>query len=132
MPWECKTNSDQNMIEVKYTGKVTAQDLQESTSKVIAMEKEIGIHSILSDTTEANLAASLSDLFAVPTKQYVEEDADIRGHLAIILSKSSKEMEAAKFFQIVSHIDGWCVEVFANRQSAIDWLISSRQFYSTP
>jgi hypothetical protein len=126
MPWEYKTNSDQNIIEVKYTGNVTAQDLRESTSKVIAFEKETGIHSILSDTTEANLAASLSDLYAIPTKQYVEEVADPSGHLAIILSTSPKEREAAEFFQIVCRSAGWCVNTFASRQLAIDWLISSR------
>ena len=126
MPWEYKTNSDQNMIEVKYTGKVTAQDLQESTSKVITMEKETGIHSILSDTTEANLAASLSDLYAIPTKQYVQEGADFRGNLAIILSTSPKEREAAEFFQIVCRNAGWSVNTFASRQLAIDWLKSSR------
>jgi hypothetical protein len=88
------------------------------------MEKETGIHSILSDTTEANFAASLSDLYTIPTKQYVEEDADILGHLAIILSTSPKEREAAEFFQIICRSAGWCVKTFANRQLAIDWLKS--------
>jgi len=126
MPWECKTNSDQNMIEVKYTGKVTAKDLQESTSKVITMEKETEIHSILSDTTEAVLAASIVDLYDIPTIQYAEEDADHRGHLAIILSESPKEREAAEFFEVTSRSAGWRVNTFDNRQLAIDWLISSR------
>lgn len=124
MPWEYKSDFDKNMIEVKYTGNVTAQDLQESTSKVITLEKETGIHRILSDTTEANLAASLSDLYDIPMKQYVEEDADTLGHLAIILSTSTKEREAAEFFQIVCRSSGWQVQTFDDRQMAIDWLIS--------
>ncbi len=125
MPWEIKLNSNQNMIEITYTRKVTAQDLQESTSKVITLEKETGIHRILSDTTEVNLSASLSDLYDIPTKQYVQEGADNQGHLAIILATSPQEKEAAKFFQTVCHSGGWYVETFANRQLAIDWLNSS-------
>ena len=126
MPWECTTNSDQNMIEVKYTGNVTAKDLQESTSKVITMEKETEIHSILSDSTEAVLAASIIDLYDIPTIQYKEEGADYRGHLAIILSESPKEREAAEFFGVTSRSAGWRVDTFDNRQLAIDWLISKR------
>ena len=126
MTWACTTNSDQNMIEVKYTGNVTAKDLKESTSTVITMEKETDIHSILSDTTEAVLVASIVDLYDIPTIQYVEEGADYRGHLAIILSKSSKEREAAEFFGDISRSAGWRVNTFDNRQLAIDWLISNR------
>jgi hypothetical protein len=126
MAWECTTNSDQNMIEVKYTGIVTAKDLQDSTSKVITMEKETQIHSILSDTTKATLVASLADLYDIPTKQYAEEGADYRGHLAIILSEHPKEKQAAEFFSVISRSAGWRVNTFDNRQLAIDWLISSR------
>ena len=115
MAWEYKSYSDQKLIEIKYTGNVTAQDLQESTSKAITLEKETGIHSILSDTTDAELVASLSDLYDIRTKQYVEEKADRLGHLAIILSTSGKEKEAAQFFQIVCRSAGWHVQTFDNR-----------------
>ena len=126
MAWECTTNSDQNMIEVKYTGHVTNEDLHESTSKVISMEKETDIHSILSDTSEAVLDASLPEIFDIPTKQYVEEHADYRGNLAIILSESPKERNAAEFFSAISQSAGWHVNTFDNRQLAINWLKSSR------
>jgi hypothetical protein len=124
MPWEHRINSDLNMIEVSYTGKVTADDLHESTSIIIKLEKETGIHKILTDTSEAISAVTLSDLYDIPTKQYLEEAADREGHLAIILSKSPKEKEAAEFFQIVCRNGGWQVQTFADRQSAIDWLQS--------
>lgn len=124
MSWTYKDNPTLMIVEAIFTGEITAQDLQEVTSKLIALEKEKGRDKFLIDTREMEFAASFSDLFDLPTKQYIEEGAGHQDRIAVILSTSTREREAADFYKIICRNCGWQVQTFPDRQRAIDWLTS--------
>ena len=124
MPWSYKHNPKLQIIEAAYTGNTTAQDLQESTSEFITLEKENGINRFLVDTSEMVLSASLADLYNLPDKQYLEEEADRTGCVALILPTAIKEKEAALFFETACKNRGWKVQTFSEYQEAVNWLIS--------
>jgi hypothetical protein len=124
MPWEHKFNTAQKILEVYYFGDVTAHELQESTSRGIELQQEQGWLKFLVDASEMTFAASLSDLYDIPNKQYQEEGADSLGRVAIILPTTPKELDAVKFYQIVCRNGGWHVNTFAKRQQAVDWLLA--------
>ena len=128
MPWTYVNNSDSTIIEIAYTGEVTGQDLRECTSAVIALEKEKGIHRFLVDTTDMTLTASKGEIYDIPAKQYFEEDADRRGHVAVILSNSPKVKEAAEFYETTCQNRGWLARTFPERSQAIDWLKTSNDY----
>ena len=122
MSWTYKLNPTLRIIEVAYSGTTTARDLKESTSEFISLEKEKGINQFLIDTSEMELAASLVNIYDLPDKQYVEENADRSGRVALLLPTSSREKEAVQFYETVCKNRGWNVQTFLERQEAIDWL----------
>ena len=122
LPWIYEHNSALQIIEVIYTGDITASDLRESTSELIALGKEKGINRFLVDTTKMKLDAKLVDLYHIPTQQYVEEKADRQGRVAVLLPTSTREKKAVEFFETVCRNRGWLVQVFSERQEALYWL----------
>ena len=122
MSWTYKLNPTLRIIEVAYSGTTTARDLKESTSEFISLEKEKGINQFLIDTSEMELAASLVNIYDLPDKQYVEENADRSGRVALLLPPSPREKEAVQFYETVCKNRGWNVQTFLERQEAIDWL----------
>lgn len=125
MPFTYEHNRTLQIVEVWYSGKVTARDLQEATSQLIALEKEPCVNRFLVDAEAAEFSASLADLFNLPTKQYIEEGAERSGRVACLLPTSPKEKQAMEFYETVCRNRGWMVQVFAQRQDAIDWLTGS-------
>ena len=122
MPWTYKHNPTLHIIEVAYSGRTTARDLQESTSEFIKLEKEKGINRFLIDTSEMELAASLVDIYELPNKQYVEEEADKSGRVALVLPDSPREREAVVFYETVCKNQGWKVQTFSEQNDAVHWL----------
>ncbi len=124
MPWTYKHNPTLQIVEVAYAGVITARDLRESTSEFIALEKEKGMNQFLIDTTEMKFTGSLVDIYDLPTKQYLEEEADRHGRVAVVLSTSPREIEVVEFYETVCRNSGWMVRVFSERQEAVIWLTS--------
>ena len=122
MPWTYKQDPTLQIVEVAYLGSTTARDLKESASELIALEKEKGINRFLIYTSAMEFAASLADVYNLPSKQYLEEGADRSGCVALILPTSPKEKEAVQFYETVCQNRGWNVQAFSERQEAIDWL----------
>jgi hypothetical protein len=123
MSWDVNLNEALKIIEIVYRGHITARDLQDSTSRAIALEKEKGVILFLIDATETEIAASLMDILSLPDRQYVEEKADPLGRVAVILPRSPRAQEAARFYEMASKNRGWTVEVFPTRDRALHWLV---------
>ncbi len=125
MTWTYGHNPDLAFVDVAFIGSTTARDLQECTSKMIAIEKDQGINRFLVDTREMALDASLLDVHQLPAEQYVVEQADRHGKLALILSTSRFEHQAGTFYRDACQNRGWIVEAFLDRQAAINWLTNA-------
>ena len=122
MPWTYEYNTTLQIVEVEYTGEITAVELRESTSAFIALEADKGLNRFLVDTTEMKIASSMADIYDLPTKQYLEEQADRRGRVALMLPDCPKTKEAVLFYEDVCRNRGWMVQAFSKRQEAVDWL----------
>lgn len=125
MPWTYRENPNLQIIEVAYSGITTANDLQESTSDLIALEREKGLNRFLVDTTEMVYSGSLVDVYNLVSKQYIQEGADRNGRVAVILPTFSRDKETVNFYETVCKNRGWNVKVFLARQEAVNWLTSS-------
>jgi len=125
MPWSANYNKTLCLIEIEYTGVTTAQELQESTTHCIALGKEKDTKRFLVNAIDMELSATMMDIYNIPTKQYVDEEADPMGRLAIIAPNSARGIQAAKIFEIVCRSNGWMAKVFENDQAALGWLDGS-------
>ena len=122
MPWRYDIDPDQQIVELTYTGDITKRDLSESVSECIALEENKGLNRFLVDTIEMLSVSSLMDVYDLPAKQYVEENADRLGRVALIPPKSSRAREAVRFYETVCQNRGWMVQVFEERHAATEWL----------
>jgi len=122
MPWTYKQNPSYQILEAVLSGRVTKQDLQELTSALITLGKKESINRFLIGTTEMELTASNIDIYNIADQQFIEEEANRIGRVAVILPTSPEGKEAAKFYETVCTNRGWDVKVFSERQAAIKWL----------
>jgi hypothetical protein len=125
MPWTYKQNLKLQIVEAKFSGTTTARDLQECTSELIALEKEKGMNRFLVDATGMEYAGSLVDVYNLPSKQYLEEGADVGGRVAVLFPASPDDKEAVQFYETVCVNRGWDVRAFSERQEAMTWLTRS-------
>ena len=122
MSWTIQRSPSDAFIEVIYSGRTTNTDLTEATSQCISLGKETGTTRFLVDASGIELAASMNDLYDLPTKQYVHDKAQRTGAVALILPASEHEKPAARFYEFACRNAGWLVRSFPDRQGAIDWL----------
>ena len=103
----------------------SGRDLQEATTKCILLAKEQGTVQFLVDAEELELFAPLVDIIDLPDKQYVVEGLERLSRVALVNPKSPKAKEAAYFYETVCINRGWNVQLFPNRDDAIEWLTST-------
>ncbi len=126
MPCTYQIDEALGIIDAVFADDVSSQDLKDITSEFIRLEKEPGINRFLIDTTRINIKASFMDIYYLPNRQYIEEDADREGRVALILPEDKKQREYAQFYETVCVNRGWNVKTFQQRQQALDWLLSDQ------
>ena len=122
MPWTYEYKPGLRVVDVVYVGDITPQDLQESTSACIRLEKEKGLNQFLVDAQDMKLASPLVEFYNLPAQQYLEEEADRQGRVAVVLPTDPNAKEAALLYETACRNRGWMVRVFAERRAAVDWL----------
>ena len=125
MTWRLEFNSTLRIIDLVYVGHVTGPEMKEATTKAIALGKEKGILEVLVDGMEVDLGPSTTDLFELPDKQYPAEGKSRQSRIALVLPKSPELIKAARFYETACLNRGWCVQLFPNRDEAIQWLTST-------
>jgi hypothetical protein len=122
MPWSYEINATLQIVEVLYEGDISERELRESNSELIGLQQDKGLNRFLVDATEVKLASSLMVFYDLPTKQYIEEQADRLSRVAILPPTDPDAREAARFYETVCRNRGWLVQVFSERQEAVDWM----------
>jgi hypothetical protein len=125
MAWNVTHDPSMGVVVVSYSGPTTGDDLRAATSAAVSLGKEKGTTNFLVDASNLELAASIFDVYELPTKQYEEEGVEKRSRIAVIRPVSRKAQEAAKFYEIVCQNRGWFAQLFTERQSAIDWILAN-------
>jgi len=125
MPWSYKHNPELRIYEVRYKGKVTAHDLQQSSSELIALQKANDVNRYLVDATDMQFSGSLVDVYDIPHAQYEEEGADRSGRVAVVLPRELRSKEAVIFYETVCRNRGWDAQAFSAFDEAVSWLTSS-------
>lgn len=123
MAWKAAFLEAQRIVELTYSGLITAQDLQSATSHCIALGKQHQSSLFLVDAQDAQFSASLVELYNLPVQQFELEEADRSGRLAIIQPSSPRMREAARFYESVCRNRGWTVLVLPTRDEAVAWLL---------
>jgi hypothetical protein len=122
MAYTVQYNPALQIVELRYTGRLTAQEARESTSEAIALGKENGDADALVDATKAEVATSVFDLYDLPNRQYAAQGMNRRVRVAVIPPRIPKDEEAVRFYETACLNRGWQVRLFPSRDAAVEWL----------
>ena len=122
MAWNAKYDQGLKLVELVHTGVATAKDLQEATSKCIALGQENETNRFLVDAEELVISAQLADIYNLPDKQYVNEQVDRFSRIAVVRPRAPHAQHAAQFYETACVNRGWAAKIVSTRQEAIDWL----------
>jgi hypothetical protein len=116
-------NSSLGIIDETYTGRVTIDEFRDAVARRVSLSKETGVEKILIDTSGVTESpVRMMDIYSLPDSFYAEQGVSKRSRMALVLPRTSKEREIAKFFEDACCNRGWTVMSFEERQDAIDWL----------
>ena len=125
MSSDVRYDASSGLIEIVYSGEVTASEMRETVRRRIAIQKETGATKVLADASGVRVSPSITDLFGLPSKLFAEEDAKRSTMVALVLPDSAGPRERARFLETASVNRGWLMRVFEDRQSAVAWLMES-------
>lgn len=122
MAYTLKFNRTLKIVELVFSGRLTAQESREATSKAIALGKEYGDADALVDAMEVELDVSIIDLLDLPERLYVEEEMNRRIRVAVVSPRLPKKQGDVRFYETSCLNRGWQVRLWPNRDDAIEWL----------
>ena len=122
MSWTIDYNHTLGIIEIVYVGFTSRLDIQEVTSKAIAMTEKEETLDVLIDAVEMDPAPSVIDIYKLPAEQYVSEGLSHQIRIALVEPNLPQAKEAARFYETVCVNRGWSVQLFSHRDEAIIWL----------
>ncbi|MFO0891150.1 MAG: hypothetical protein U0790_18645 [Isosphaeraceae bacterium] len=123
MPWHARVLPDLPVIEICYSGIVTAAELKAALQETLKMAAEHRIERCLGDLTRMESGHSCVDLY-----QLGEELASVPGSRnfreALVTPCSPNAAVDAKFWETLCYNRGLQVRSFPDRGSALDWLMA--------
>ncbi|BBO78766.1 hypothetical protein DSCW_61830 [Desulfosarcina widdelii] len=99
MAYTLKFNRTLKIVELVFSGRLTAQESREATSKAIALGKEYGDADALVDAMEVELDVSIIDLLDLPERLYVEEEMNRRIRVAVVSPRLPKKQGDVRFYE---------------------------------
>mgnify|MGYP000724602544 CR=1 FL=1 len=121
MPYTLTTNDSLQIIEIRYHGIVSGEDLKRAVVERVAVSESNNYHRSLADLSGLELSASLLNIHNLPEVQYEEEAMNPDTKIAIM---TLHEHELAEYFAAVSRNRGWQVKTFTDRTEALEWLVA--------
>jgi len=123
MPLDVQYNKSSGLIEIIYSGEVTASELADAVSKRIIIQKETGALGVLADASAVQITPSTMDLFNLPDKLFSKQDAPRRTKIAVVLPKLEQPRNKIRFLETASRNRSWFMQIFDERQNAVAWLM---------
>ena len=90
----------------------------------VRLEHEQGQNRFLIDGTDLQIAPSVTrgDMFDIPAEQYVVEQADRNGRVAVLPPTAPDAAEAVGFYETAARNRGWRVKVVVDRAAGVEFL----------
>lgn len=121
MPWQTIVHTEPQIIETRYSGYLSADELLQAIEQTIGLVQRHGILFLLGDCSRLLGGHDVTDLrrfadvlSACDFSQAIRE--------AIIVPEVNDASGLAYFWTYMTQMDGLIVKPFEDRQSAIEWL----------
>lgn len=124
MPFSLKYDHHTKIVEVVYSSSVSNVDLKNAIRERISMQNKNMSFSVLIDCSQVRYMECRNvEIYKLPHEVYFQENADMRTKHALIPSIYPNMRAISLQYKIVSVKRLWTVEIFEDRQDAIEWLL---------
>lgn len=123
MPYEISVAADQTYIKLRRWGKVSEEEMKKSLKELQTLAKNEKINRVLVDGSEVEFELNSHQLFQFG-EAISQTFSSIRLWFAVIFGDKSKE--DLKFLETIIHNRTKNSAIFADEQSALDWLKSKK------
>jgi hypothetical protein len=122
MPWSVKEIEDNKIIEVKYSGLVTGEDLENALAAAITKANSIHTLRFLADLTRMTSGHSIMDLLKI-ISQLPQNEMGSHFREALFIDAESRTNIDVRFYETACFNRGYKVKIFSNRDEAVEWLL---------
>ncbi len=124
MPWSATTAAEGTYIDVAFSGAVTIGDFAQAYNQVTSLAESTGLKRVIMDLTAVtqNLA-SISEIFFEVNRRRTSTGSHVALRRAVVLPGNRELAEKAHFFVTASVNSSFQLQEFADRQSALAWLL---------
>ena len=123
MPYNINQLANPDIVEVIFSGNISANDLREVTTKCIELQKETNVSRFLVQLHQSEVVASFFDVYDLADQQYQSEGLNRNSRIAVVFPTALSAQAAAEFYETVCVNRSWNAQVHPHRQSALDWLM---------
>jgi hypothetical protein len=123
MPWAPRNHPDRRIIEVHLVGRVTADDINQVTFRIVDDWRASGINRFLVDAADAVSAPPLADILRLPAEEYDKLGLDRQSRIAVIAPRNQEARVSAQFYETACVNRGWNVKLHLERREAEGWLL---------
>ena len=131
MPWQVQVRQDMPVIETWYSGVLSPAELNAAASETLDQARAHSRGLLLADCTTLAGGHSVFDLFDL-AEAVRASDMGFVVREAVILPKLPAQAEVAEFWETTSRNKGLQVRLFADRKSAIGWLLQQAEQRTKP
>jgi len=125
MPWSTSIHPDLPLIEISYSGVITATELSDAFLDTLALANAHNITLILADCTALDSGGhSVFDLYFL-AETLAASNMPKTLKEAILLPSLPDSAENVDFWETACYNRGLKVRIFDNYQNAIDWLMDT-------
>ena len=120
MPYDIKYIKEQKYIEATFTGTISMALVHDYLKALLPILEETGCKRLLSDSTEARIQLSSTDILKFP-KIAAESPLTEQLRRAVLTAEDTSGVE---MYAILSKMQGQELRVFTDRAEAMEWLLS--------
>jgi hypothetical protein len=116
-----------DMAEVIFSGEMTADDLRQSTSKAIMLQRMTGVVRFVVNIGDVEAAGLKPDMSDVLDSQYRSEGLSRTTRIAVLLPRTAATRKLASLYEIGCQERGWNAQICADRNAAVEWLMNAER-----
>lgn len=122
MPWFASIHPSLPIVVTQYVGVLTPSELSDAVQETLNLAYMHGTPLLLGDCTALEGGHSIADLYAL-ARNLMEVSTTLLLKEAVLLPTLPAAAQDVKFWEDTSVNHGLQVQIFQDRQSALDWLL---------
>ena len=123
MVWKLNYQDDSQIVELRFSGKVSGSELKEAAASRIEFGRDKDAQKYLIDAADmVALKSTILDVLEIPTNVYSDQQMDRASSIAVVRPIDPDSQWITEFYENASVMRGWTVKIFSTRENAIAWM----------